>query len=466
MRKADLENRIKDLELELSRQKTAGINVNNEALKENENTDLRFLTIANVIPAYIAYINIETLQYEFVNDLFELSFNIPKEKLVGSHIKDVLGESNYQFALKYIEEVKKGKAVSYENTFDFASGKRWIQVNYSPVFNDKRKVIGIALVSFDITDRKKAERAIQESEERFHLLFNKAPLGYQSLDINGNFIDVNQAWIDTLGYSRDEVIGKWFGDFLSPEYQDGFRKRFQFFKAQGQIHSEFEMVHKKGHKMFISFEGRIGHDLNGDFVQTHCILQDITEAKRVNEEVNKQKELLQSVVDNMPVMITYFDKNGKINLINQELINVLGWTANEWETENIFEKCYPEPEYRSDILEFMGSGQPGWKESKTFTKSGTEIDTLWTNIKLSNGIRMGIGLDITQRKKTEELLRQHSSFNETLLKTIPFGMDIVDEAGKILFQSDNLKTLFGEEAVGKRCFELYRMIKHNVWIVH
>ena len=56
-----------------------------------------------------------------------------------------------------------------------------------------------------------------ESDERFRVLFEKAPLSYQSLDFNGYFIEVNQKWLDMLGYSRDEVIGKWFGDFLTPE---------------------------------------------------------------------------------------------------------------------------------------------------------------------------------------------------------------------------------------------------------
>lgn len=125
-----------------------------------------------------------------------------------------------------------------------------------------------------------ANKKTEESEERFQMLFNNAPLGYQSLDIDGNFLEVNQQWLDTLGYTKEEVIHAWFGDFLSPEYKDGFRKRFPIFKEQGFIHSEFEMMHKNGKKLFIAFEGKIGHESNGDFKQTHCILQDITERKK------------------------------------------------------------------------------------------------------------------------------------------------------------------------------------------
>ncbi|MBK7175008.1 MAG: PAS domain S-box protein [Bacteroidales bacterium] len=138
------------------------------------------------------------------------------------------------------------------------------------------------------------EGELRASEERFQLLFNKAPLGYQSLDIDGYFIEVNQQWLDTLGYQREEVIGKWFGDFLTPAFQDGFRMRFPVFKAQGHIHSEFEMIHKEGSVLFIAFEGRIGYDFKGDFKQTHCILQDITKVRLAQKELKRLEWLLTS----------------------------------------------------------------------------------------------------------------------------------------------------------------------------
>ncbi len=146
----------------------------------------------------------------------------------------------------------------------------------------------------DLLAHKLTEDALRASEERFQLLFNKAPLGYQSLDFDGNFIEVNQQWLDTLGYEREDVIGKWFGDFLTPAFQDGFRNRFPVFKAQGHIHSEFEMVHKNGTVLFIAFDGRIGYDLNGEFKQTHCILQDITERKKAEQELKRIEWLLTS----------------------------------------------------------------------------------------------------------------------------------------------------------------------------
>ena len=133
---------------------------------------------------------------------------------------------------------------------------------------------------------KGAERLLKESEQRFRLLYEYAPLGYQSLDENGCFLEVNKAWLDNLGYSHEEVIGKWFGDFLAPGYQDHFKINFPKFKEAGEIRGvEFDMLRKDGSPIRVAFDGRIGRDEQGRFKQTHCILHDITERKRAEEAI-------------------------------------------------------------------------------------------------------------------------------------------------------------------------------------
>jgi PAS domain S-box-containing protein len=177
----------------------------------------------------------------------------------------------------------------------------------APIKNRKGEIDGVVLVFRDQTEERANDKALRASEERFQMLFNKAPLGYQSLDIKGNFIDINQQWLDSLGYSRHEVIGKWFGDFLAPEYKDGFRERFPVFIAQGHIHSEFEMLHKNGEKRYIAFDGKIGHDKLGEFVQTHCILKDISEEKKAELLLQKNSEEIAKKIE-------------ELNQKNQELI--------------------------------------------------------------------------------------------------------------------------------------------------
>jgi len=107
----------------------------------------------------------------------------------------------------------------------------------------------------------------------------------------GNFIDINPTWIKTLGYTREEIIGNWFGDFLHPDFVEHFRKNFSNFKKNGFIHNvQFKIKHKQGNYLFIAFEGIVGYNPNGSIKQTFCTFKDITTEFYVKEELIKAKE--------------------------------------------------------------------------------------------------------------------------------------------------------------------------------
>lgn len=175
----------------------------------------------------------------------------------------------------------------------------------------------------------KSEESLRENEEKFVSMFEKAPLGYQSLDENGYFIEVNEAWLNTLGYQKEEVAGKWFGDFLAPEFVDAFRKRFPIFKAQGHIHSEFVMIHRNGQRKFIAFDGRIGYKNDGSFKQTHCILQDISDRKLAEEELKESEEKYHSIYDNSNFGILLTVTDGRILAANCFACNMFGYSEEE-----------------------------------------------------------------------------------------------------------------------------------------
>ncbi len=126
---------------------------------------------------------------------------------------------------------------------------------------------------------------LKSSEEYFRSLYEKLPVGYQSLDADGYFLEVNPAWLKILGYAKDEIIGRWFGDLLIPEQVALFKERFPQFKAKGEVETEFVMVRKDGSRALISVTGKIDYDQHGNVRKTHCLMIDITERRRIEKEI-------------------------------------------------------------------------------------------------------------------------------------------------------------------------------------
>jgi len=182
------------------------------------------------------------------------------------------------------------------------------------------KVVQYRLAITDITRRRKAEDDLRHSEEKFRLLFEKAPLGYQSLDEDGIIREVNQAWLDLLGYSRQEVIGRWFGDFLPPDYFERFPERFAYLKGKGEVCIlEFEMVRKDAAQITVSFFARVSVDEQGRFVRTHCMFQDMTARKQAEESLRATEERLRLKLDSI--------LSPDAAIIDEDLSNILDTSA-------------------------------------------------------------------------------------------------------------------------------------------
>ncbi|MCK4660921.1 MAG: PAS domain S-box protein [Phycisphaerae bacterium] len=150
----------------------------------------------------------------------------------------------------------------------------------------------------DIGALQREESALRNNEEHFGLLSERIPLGYQSLDEKGRFLEVNQAWFDALGYSREEVIGRWFGDFVVPEYRELCKKGFERFKSAGEMHGmRLAVLHRDGSRIELVIDGKIGYDRHGEFKQTHCIVRNITKHKEAERRLKSQRHILQMLAD-------------------------------------------------------------------------------------------------------------------------------------------------------------------------
>jgi diguanylate cyclase len=277
--------------------------------------------------------------------------------------------------------------------------------------------IGSVLLSMLLMQQQQYKNVLsqlKQSEERFRCLFDQAPLGYQSLDFDGNFLEVNQQWLDTLGYTRDEVIGRWFGDFLLPGYRDAFRERFPIFKQEGQIHSEFELLHKNGKPVYIAFEGRIGYAQDGTFKQTHCILQDITRQKQSEEELRASEEKYSMYIESAPNAVCVVNENGQYIEVNKAAADITGYDRETLLTMSIADLTNEDT--RETALHGFENLKTTGKlcEDLTFVHKDGSV-RWWTvdAVKISDHRYIGFSCDITEEKNAEENLR-HLSYHDSL----------------------------------------------------
>jgi PAS domain S-box-containing protein len=130
-----------------------------------------------------------------------------------------------------------------------------------------------------------------------------------------------------------------------------------------------------------------------------------TQLASYKKQLRNDNELLQSIIDKIPVMITIYDARVESIILNPAVTEITGWAHKDLVKHNIMELAYPEPAYRKEVYEFMESLSPKFKDITMRTKDGRDIETSWANVKIPDGRQVGVGIDISGRKQLERDLR-------------------------------------------------------------
>ncbi|AQX73345.1 PAS domain S-box protein [Dehalococcoides mccartyi] len=308
----------------------------------------------------------------------------------------------------------------------------------------------------DITDRKRAEELLRKTEERYREFYQKSPIGYQSLDSEGRFLEVNQVWLDDMGYKREEVIGHWFGEFLQPDQVDLFRKRFPVFKATGTADTEFYMNRKDGSVVLMAFSGKIACDAKGNFKQTHCTLQDITQRHLADEAIRESQRKYQALFESIgeTAFVCYINKRewaDEFVELNAVACDMLGYTHEELlkvSARNLF--FHPSSGLvLKEITDELYAQKMVTRECNLPHKDGHNISVEMTfHIFDLQGRPAVLTLahDITIRKKIARELEQSHRRLVKAEKVAGFGYWEFDLANGLVHPSDGAREIYGLKA--------------------
>jgi PAS domain S-box-containing protein len=172
-----------------------------------------------------------------------------------------------------------------------------------------------------------------------------------------------------------------------------------------------------------------------------------------------EREILQTIFDHIPIMISFWDADGKLLHVNREWEKSLGWTLEEARKINVIEAIYPDVKTRHEALEFMRRCDRQWGDFRLQTRYGTSIDMSWARFKLSGGSSIGFGLDISERKERETVLADSESRFAKAFQSSPAALGISTvEDGRIIDVNESWLQIFGyrrDEVIGNTIAELH-----------
>ncbi len=131
----------------------------------------------------------------------------------------------------------------------------------------------------------------------------------------------------------------------------------------------------------------------------------MTERKRAEQDLLKERTLLKAIIDNIPVMLIYYSPEANILYLNKEFEKIVGWKTEEVRDIDLMEKVYPDPDYRQQAMEYMQKASTEWREFRVQSKSGKIIDSEWSNIILEDGTQR-----LPDGKRRVAFRRNHDQF--------------------------------------------------------
>ncbi len=342
-----------------------------------------------------------------------------KGDLIGKNSYDLIAPEDREKAIASAKEVlERGYVENREYHIITKDGSTVLVEMSTAIMKDgDGKPIGFVAVSRDITERKRMEQAIQESQEKLRIVFDTIGEGITVVDLAGNIMDVNETVLRMKGYSRKELIGRYGLDFVAEiDRARAIDEMMDFLKGQEEETPmrEVTLLTKDGSEIPCEANCTLLRDSSGNLAGFITVERDITERKKAEKELRESEEFSSSLLDNAPNPIVVTNPDTSLRYVNPALEKLTGFSNTElvnrktpypWWTEETCEKTI------KDFEEAMSKGAEGLEElfqRKNGERFWVEINSMPIRRNGELDYYLSNWVDITERKKAEEELRQYS----------------------------------------------------------
>lgn len=251
--------------------------------------ETQFFKAFQATPSILVIASLNDGKYREVNEAFENILGYRRDEVIGRTSMDLNIWQNPGDRVFVLQQLREGKKVrNLEFGFRSKSGDILIGLYSAEIIEIGEELCLLSLVN-DITSRKMIEEELRQSEERYRRLYNETPVMLHSIDHEGHLISVSNFWLETLGYKRDEVIGRISSDFLTPASRNYAREVVlpAFFQTGCCKDVPYQFVKKNGEIIDVHLSAIAEHDDEGKVVRSLAVMIDVTERKHADEEIDR-----------------------------------------------------------------------------------------------------------------------------------------------------------------------------------
>lgn len=406
-----------------------------EALRVSENN---YRLLVKNLPGISAFLFNHDLRFILAEGALHPEFDLTSSQLEGKTLWEILPQEMAELLAHLYKSTLEGK--STENRISEYKGRTY-SVNIFPVRNNQGAIIAGMMVSQDITERKRADEALQTNYSLLRMAGKAAKFGGWSLDISNNKV----IWSDEVAAIHEMPAGYSLGldeaiNFYAPEWRNKIAKVVADCEKNGiPYDEEMELITAKGKRIWVRAIGEAVRDEKGKIFKVQGAFQNINERKQADEALRKSEAKYRALVDDVKDGFYICDIRTNFILANPALARILGFEA-------------PNEIIGRSFLEFVPQGRASalLDQFRSAMATGIDSDAVYTEIVRPDGsIRLieikpqrimedgkvtgnqGIVRDITERKQAESKLEESYSLLAATLESTADGILVVDKTGKV-----------------------------------
>ena len=444
--------------------------LSNKKTKENE---LLLRTLIDNLPVNI-YVKDMNLRKILVNKA-ECEYNGVDSP------EDLLGKTDFDFLSKKSAKLATQEEYEVINTLKpilsregICTSKDGTETNFLcskiPLLNEDNEVGGIIGMSLDITEKRNAEKKLEEKERYFRSIFNSSYQFTGILDIDGTLIEINDTALDFANLKDEDIIGKKFWDaywWPVPDFvKDGLKQMVKAAAKGKFMRSEIKVLDQNKNQVPVDFTLKPIYNDNNKVVSLLAEGRMITEMVAAREKLKESELKFRTLYEMSPVSFILYDfETGKILDFNPSFESISGYDKQSIDKINFWDFLHNKnQQYREQVTtELENKGTFGPFEEKLINKDGIEYSVIVNKSLIVNKndekLVWTIIQDISESEKKERQIREERKLLKTLIDNLPLNVYVKDtQSRKILVnqaECDYIGVDSAEELLGKSDFDLF-----------